>query len=43
VAAPDYKRLRRKLPRDRVLRCDRREILEQSKKTFEVVLRADGY
>ena len=42
VAALDYKRLRRELPRDRLLFvAHRREILDQSKKTFEVVLR-DG-
>ena len=44
VAALDYKRLRSELPRDRLLFvAHRREILEQSKKTFEVVLREGGF
>lgn len=44
VAALDYKRLRRELPRDRLLFvAHRREILDQSKKTFEVVLREGGF
>jgi len=42
VAALDYKRLRAELPRDRLLFvAHRREILDQSLKTFQVVLR-DG-
>jgi superfamily II DNA or RNA helicase/HKD family nuclease len=42
VAALDYKRLRTQLPRDRLLFvAHRREILEQSLTTFQVVLR-DG-
>lgn len=44
VAALDYKRLRRELPRDRLLFvAHRREILDQSKKVFEVVLREGGF
>lgn len=44
VAALDYKRLRKELPRDRLLFvAHRREILEQSQKTFEVVLREPGF
>ncbi len=42
VAALDYRRLRKELPRDRLLFvAHRREILEQSMRTFQVVLR-DG-
>ena len=44
VAALDYKRLRKELPRDRLLFvAHRREILDQSKKVFEVVLREGGF
>ena len=44
VAALDYKRLRQELPRDRLLFvAHRREILDQSKKVFEVVLREGGF
>lgn len=44
VAALDYKRLRQELPRDRLLFvAHRREILDQTKKIFEVVLREGGF